>query len=1286
MAQSPMLKCVGLYTFENKLSAIPQGSLVDAENIIIDRDGVIESRRGFKIYGNGLGNTAKQLFAYKGRILRHFDSTLEFDSGTVDINNVEVFRAFNGSYSDVDVGTRLKGLEANGNFYFTTSSGIKKISAIDAASFVTTAGYITQAGGIKALDTQADLDYSQIGFLEQDSVVAYSFVWGIKDFNSNLILGSPSGRAVVYNPIEDLLTRDFNLLLYKLDTASSADGGDDLANTDYLSSLKVPFGSTPNTLRTNLLALGDKLDLDLWTVALPASGLTTTNVAVASNVVTLTFSGSVAAIFSIGDVIKVSGLSASADAIAQNGTWTLTGVSGSTVTFAHTYVNFTIADVTGTVVRKIYRKTDPVAFNPIPTSDQLLSIQVFFDNIVNNLLLESTSNIATAAQIAAGFLNSTQSAVTKVTSGIPAGVTTNHFYQVYRTAPVSSSGVSSLSNLDPGNEMGLVFEGNPSSTDISNGFITYQDITPESFRGADLYTNQNQEGIAQANEIPPLARDMALFKGSTFYANTKTRHRKQLSLLGVTKLVNGVSTLSIKDGTTTDTYTFVSPVKERFTVTTVADVANSLNGKYFLINSARDKSSYYVWYKTSGGATSDPALSGKIGIKVNITTADTANTVATKTSAAINAYNDFSIISTIANVITIENIDSGVTTDSSAGTSGFTVTVSVQGAGEDATNKKIVISDASTFAQAADETARSLVRVINKQSSGLIYAYYLSGPDDVPGLLLLESRSLSDVFFYVNVDNATTTGAQFSPMLPISGTTEKSDNEVCPNRIYYSKYQQPEAVPLLNYFDVGPKDKKILRILALRDNLFVLKEDVVYRVSGEGTSSFSTSLFDSSTSLLATDTAAVLNNQIYLFSDQGIATISDTGVSIISRAIEDELRKLSNSTYTNFKTASWAVSYESDRAYIFYTVKNTGDTKAQQGFRYNTFTNSWTSLPNSKTCGVVNPVDSKLYLGAGDTNSIEVERKTFTRQDYADREFQLSIGNNALSGTNLLISSTTNTEIGDVLVQTQYLTINQFNRLLQKLDADLKRSAFPTSYNDYYVTLKALPGDDLRVKLTALATKLDTDTGINQNDFVATIVGIGTALIDCQTAYNLIINKLNIDTTVVDSNYLLSSGSIDFEVRISAVNKSLNKLTLSYTLNLVQGVITLYKHIPCKITWAPQILTDASVLKQAREATILFDNDAFTSAIVSFASDLSPNFDEIPFDGLGTGAWGLGATWGNENWGGEGSGTPFRTLVPLEKQRCRYIQCRVMHGNAFEKFGILGNSYTYELTSSRAYR
>ena len=148
MAQQVNLKAKGLHTYENQLSAIPDGALLEATNIIINRINTIESRRGYKLYGDSLGastDTCKQLIQYKDTIIRHYNDKLDFDSD----NNGD-FIEFNGSYTEPESGIRIKFQEAAGNLYFTTDEGIKKISATSSSDFSSNAGYIIDAGAPKA--------------------------------------------------------------------------------------------------------------------------------------------------------------------------------------------------------------------------------------------------------------------------------------------------------------------------------------------------------------------------------------------------------------------------------------------------------------------------------------------------------------------------------------------------------------------------------------------------------------------------------------------------------------------------------------------------------------------------------------------------------------------------------------------------------------------------------------------------------------------------------------------------------------------------------------------------------------------------------------------------------------------------------------------------------------------------------------------------------------------------------------------------------------------------------
>lgn len=1022
--QDVLLRALGLYSFPNSLGSVPRGGLIQADNVIINRDNVIEPRRGFKVYGDSFGSSSdrvKQLLNYKDRILRHYNSVLQFQS-----NVSTTFTTFTTPITETETGLRIKSAESNGNLYLTTSTGVKKISS--ASATLMSASDISDAGMFKGLDISLSLTTNP-GFLLDTYSVAYRVLWGITDANKNLVLGSPS----------------------------------------------------QNTSITN------------------SSGGTST---------------------------------------------------------------------------------------------------------------------------------------VDVTISIPEGITTEYFFQIYRTQISATA--------SPGDECQLAYEANPTQAEIDNGVLTVEDIIPENLLGANLYTNPNSgDGILQANEPPPKAKDLALFKNYLFYANTETKYRKNITVLGTSEFdPTGTYFLTISDGTRYNKYVFVdSGIPDPYSF--VLSDGNTTSGSN-IITSLADTSNVEIGMNVSGS-----------GIPIN-------TVVRSKTGASI----------------TLEN--SQTAADSNATATAVNVKIKFS-------SPKVLYTTPSgstdpSIAEYIDEMARALVHSVNVNDNELVYAYYLSGPTDSPGQILFESRTIGGNAFYFNV-NSTDISIQFNPSLPISPDFSViADNEVNPNRVFYSKISQPDAVPIVNYFDVGPKDRRIIRILALRESLFILKEEAIYRVSGQ-TAPFTVALFDSSTLLTAADTAVVLNNTIFLLTSQGVAQVTDTGVSVMSRSIEGDLVKLNLPSYTTYPTASFGLSYESDRSYYMWTVTNTFDTVATQCFKYNTFTNSWTRYPISKTCGLINTNDDMVYLGPSDLNFIEQERKSFTRIDHADREYDSTLGVGSVNGDVISVSTTTNKEIRDVMVQIQYLTIAQFNRTLMKLDTDIG-----VNDSNYFSLLEAVPGDDLRDSVTALATKLDADSlGTNTYLSDSNTAGPTNSFIDTQLAYNSIINNLNIDSIVFYTNYKTSSGTIPYESIIVDLNKTQLTITTEFAYPYIAGPITVYHHIDCDVRWAPETISDPSLLKQISEATLITEKTSFSEITLGFASDLDLGFEEITHEGNGIGIFGSGV-FGENVFGGDGNNVPFRTLVPRGKQRCRYMHVTFNHGTARENFNIFGLSLTATQISSRAYR
>ncbi len=1518
MASTGTLKALGLNLSPNQLE-VPEGSLVEASNVIIRRDNVIEPRRGFKLYGESFGSIVdrlKQLFTYRQRILRHYNDVLQFQNGVNNDGTVN-FDNFAGSYTETEPGLRIKSIESNGNFYFTTSEGIKKISAKTGDGLSTAAGFITQAGGIKALDISARLDIvqgSQTGFLPADSTVAYRYVLGTFDANNNLILGTPSQRVEVYNNFGTLLITDINTLLLALDNIDQT--GSLITDGNYVSTLGLSSTSSSSDVRTNLIALATKLDLDI--VITEDAVDTVTSQRLTTTTAQVVFDTDVSDRLSIGDVLVMSSFTNT-----EFNTRTFTVTSVATTTVGMTILsggNFTgtdgapVADVTGSVRRNKYTLiTQPAAPSTPATHQELQDIQDYMSDIIIGLQSELTGIISSPLQTQfISPLDVTNSANVIVDLTLPEDVTTNYFVQLYRSGISQATGAVVLSDLIANDEMQLVYEAYITADQITAGEVQITDITPDAFRGANLYTNESTgEGIAQSNDLPPFAKDINRFKNSIFYANTRTRNRKLLSIIGVVNMLidyntglntktfvsadvntstdvitiathgfiesqairinttgtmpgglssnqtyyilnattntfqlsttregtlaidlttggsgthtiqNILPSFSIIDNTTTQTYTFIKGVKEVTEVDTVADVAGSLNGTYFSLYSANDETLYTIYYQEIGSSDSNPLIANSKAIPVYYVTNSSATVIAEKTRDTLEASSQDFSVSSSTNTITITNVNFGYTTNANAQTSGFTVTVITEGQGEDAALKQILLSDNVSPAIAVDETARSLVRVINKNTSDPTYAYYLSTADTVPGRIFLEARSLSTNPFYV-ITNSETVGSSFSPnifadstitnisvanptvitslaphgltsgnqvvisnsnstpsidgvrtvtvlssttfSIPVNVTvagnyavfslntnSEVSENEDRPNRIYYSKVDQPEAVPLTNYFDVGAQEKAILRIFPLRDSLFVFKEDGLYRISGES-APFVLGLFDGSCGLLAPDSLGLLNNLIYIWSDQGVATVSESGVSDpISRPIDTVTLNIQQ--YQSFSTATFGVGYEFDNAYYVWTVKEDSDQTATICYRFSSLTNSWTIFDKTNTCGLINDLDKKMYLGAGDTNYTEQERKNFTRLDYADRELDFTINDGNYFNTAIKFDNVTEFEIGDVLVQEQTLTVYEYNMLLKKLDFDPG-----VGDNDYFATLESVGGDNLREKIIDLANKLDADPGVNNTDYFSTIdnktgsvtsnsianptvitsashglftgrvitiagsnstpsingtypvtvinantfsipVNVTTAgstgtwntsnfnFDDIKACYNKIIDKLNNDSGVSFSNYSEIDTMTTQETIVESIDKITKKVTFNLELQFVSGPVKLYKAIESTIQYCPITAQDPLNAKHFRQNTIMFENKAFTSAIASFSSDLLPKFNDVPFDADGNGIFGY-IPFGFGFFGGGSHAVPFRTLIPRNNQRCRFLNVKFTHKIARESYAIFGMSLSYETYAlgERAYR
>ncbi len=541
-----------------------------------------------------------------------------------------------------------------------------------------------------------------------------------------------------------------------------------------------------------------------------------------------------------------------------------------------------------------------------------------------------------------------------LTYQIPDTITTEYFYQIYR-----SFGTAAATD-EPSDELQLVIQGNPTSGELAAKEFTVTDITPYDLMRATLYTSPSQEGIENANYEPPFAIDMDVFKGCAFYANIRQRQALTIALISVEFPSLGYF-VDASVGTTN-----LSPI-----LTGISSTADLRVGMR--------------------------CVGSGIPANAKILTIDSPTQVTMTANASATA----SVSVEFQDRLTIGGVDYWA------------------GSAQDVSTNTFFADDSGSPGQNINATALSIVEVVNKSASNtLLYAYYLSGLEDLPGQLLFQERGLGGSTFYAT----STAGESFSPPLPVSGTTVASENDARQNRVAISKQGQVEAVPLYSYFDVGSANFPIERVVALRDGIFFFKQDGIFRLSGETFANFVVDLLDNTVTLQVPESAVAFNNQVFCYTTQGVCAVTDAGVQIMSVPIEGTLLELSSEQYTNFSTASFGVAYESARQYQFWTVTQTTDTYATQAFIYNSLTSTWTRWVLNRTCGIVGTSVNKLFMAQPETGQVLIERKNYTNSDYADEEYQVTIVS-VDSEAEVTLADVTDVSVGMTLVQgeRQYL-------------------------------------------------------------------------------------------------------------------------------------------------------------------------------------------------------------------------------------------------------------------------
>ena len=190
---------------------------------------------------------------------------------------------------------------------------------------------------------------------------------------------------------------------------------------------------------------------------------------------------------------------------------------------------------------------------------------------------------------------------------LPDAATVSTLVRLYRSEVAVASWTAT-----PSEECYLVWEGYPSASDISNGYIVISDNTPEVVLGDVAYFAPSQEGDEGANEPPPLCWDVWKQGDVTFYGRVTYPHQMELRLLatgGSTGgAVSGDTVVFTRSGYTTLTITFgTSQAADQAVIYTGGTAARDVEATAIALCDAINASTTATWLEAEYVSTGDDA-------------------------------------------------------------------------------------------------------------------------------------------------------------------------------------------------------------------------------------------------------------------------------------------------------------------------------------------------------------------------------------------------------------------------------------------------------------------------------------------------------------------------------------------------------------------------------------------------------------------------------------------------------------------------------------------------------
>jgi hypothetical protein len=298
----------------------------------------------------------------------------------------------------------------------------------------------------------------------------------------------------------------------------------------------------------------------------------------------------------------------------------------------------------------------------------------------------------------------------------------------------------------------------------------------------------------------------------------------------------------------------------------------------------------------------------------------------------------------------------------------------------DATNRVFPVSQAADENTRRRATAYGLAYVVNSYSStrALVTALTDAETGGLEGVITFTEVGIGGGGFTIS----STRPDAFQPSLGVSGIASEAERK--PHRIYYSKPSEPEAVPFLNFLDIGQEGADILALAPLRDAVLLFKEDGVYSVEGTPPDSWNVRKLDLGTRLVAPQAACVLDDVCYAWTDRGVVQVSAGGVvgipSLPIGVTLRELQRLLPANDANTKRGFWMRPHPRLGLVVLGTGTLASSTTASQQFVFHTTTGRWARWTIDLRCAAYDT----------ETDSMVVSRNVAAWNAYYERSAESS--------------------------------------------------------------------------------------------------------------------------------------------------------------------------------------------------------------------------------------------------------------------------------------------------------